>query len=87
MHMNLCTNPACTWHIIKRKHNKDNAGVQIWESNNNTTFIHFSENLRKTYQFVTSQIDARYGNMSFDVSPQQKQAARQFFELINSMLT
>lgn len=64
---------------MKRGHNKDNAVVQIWESNNNTAFIHFSENLRKTYQFVTSQIDAKYGNMSLDVSPQQKQAARQFF--------
>lgn len=77
MRMNLCKNPACTWHIMKREHNKDNAGVQIRESNNNTAFIHFLENLRKTYPFVTSQIDAKYGN--FDVSPQQKQAARQFF--------
>ena len=39
--MNLCKNPACTWHIMKREHNNDNAGVQIRESNNNTALFTF----------------------------------------------
>ena len=64
---------------MKWGHNKDNAGVQIWESNNNTTFIHFLENLRKTYQFVTSQINAKYGNMSFDSPLSRNKQLDNFF--------